>query len=125
MGTQLMFLDRPAYLDRAGAERCELPAEVRCIFIMRSTDGPLASAMIRCPAGHWFTGPIESLTPATEPARGAGLLWRAPKTGGSYHDPLFERTWPKTTTTASGTSPTAGEGAGWRAVDLLPKKRQD
>jgi hypothetical protein len=29
---------------------------------MRSTGGPLESAMIRCPAGHWFNGPIESLT---------------------------------------------------------------
>jgi hypothetical protein len=29
---------------------------------MRSTDGPLEAAMIRCPAGHWFTGAIGSLT---------------------------------------------------------------
>jgi hypothetical protein len=29
---------------------------------MRSTDGPLESARIRCPRGHWFNGPIESLT---------------------------------------------------------------
>ena len=29
---------------------------------MRSTDGPLECAMIRCPAGHWFNGAIESLT---------------------------------------------------------------
>ena len=50
---------------------CGLPAEVRCRFIMRSTDGPLESAMISCPAGHWFTGPIEFLTPATEPGRAA------------------------------------------------------
>jgi hypothetical protein len=28
---------------------------------MHSTDGPLESAMIRCPAGHYFSGPIESL----------------------------------------------------------------
>ena len=56
MGSGLMFLDCPAYLDRDGAERCELPAEVKCRFIMESTDGPLDSAMIRCPAGHWFTG---------------------------------------------------------------------
>jgi hypothetical protein len=39
-----------------------LPAEVRCRFTMRSTGGPLDSAMIRCPAGHWFNGPIKSLT---------------------------------------------------------------
>jgi hypothetical protein len=58
----MMFLDRPAYLDEQGSVRCGLPAEVRCRFIMRSTDGPLESAMIRYAAGHWFDGPIESLT---------------------------------------------------------------
>jgi len=29
---------------------------------MGSTDGPLESARISCPRGHWFNGPIESLT---------------------------------------------------------------
>ena len=58
----MMFLDCPAYLDHEGAARCGLPAEVRCRFTMRSTDGPVKSAMIRCPAGHCFTGAIESLT---------------------------------------------------------------
>jgi hypothetical protein len=29
---------------------------------MRSTDGPLESTRIRCPRGHWFNGPVESLT---------------------------------------------------------------
>ena len=57
-----MFLDCPAYLDQDGAARCALPAEVRCRFTMRSTDGPVESAMIRCPAGHYFCGAIESLT---------------------------------------------------------------
>jgi hypothetical protein len=56
-----MFLDCPAYLEPGSAARCGLPAEVRCRFIMRSTDGPLESAMIRCPAGHWFNGLVESL----------------------------------------------------------------
>ena len=58
----MMFLDCPAYLDRDGAVRCGLPAEVRGRFTMRSTDGPVESAMIRCPAGHYFCGAIESLT---------------------------------------------------------------
>ena len=58
----MMFLNCPAYLDHEGAVRCGLPAEVRCRFTMRSTDGPLESVMIRCPAGHYFNGPIESLT---------------------------------------------------------------
>jgi hypothetical protein len=57
-----MFLDCPAYLDHDRTVRCGLPAEVRCRFIMRSAGGPLEAAMIRCPAGHWFNGPIESLT---------------------------------------------------------------
>jgi hypothetical protein len=59
----MMFLDCPAYLDQDRAVRCGLPAEVRCRFTMRSTDGPLESVMIRCPAGHSFSGPIEFLTP--------------------------------------------------------------
>ena len=58
----MMFLDCPAYLDQEGAVRCRLPVEVRCRFTMRSTDGPVESAMIRCPAGHFFCGAIESLT---------------------------------------------------------------
>ncbi len=58
----MMFLDCPAYLDDERTLRCGLPAEVRCRFTMHSTDGPVESAMIRCPAGHWFNGPLESLT---------------------------------------------------------------
>jgi hypothetical protein len=58
----MMFLDCPAYLDQEGVARCGLPAEVRCRFTMRSADGPLERAMIRCPAGHHFSGSIESLT---------------------------------------------------------------
>jgi hypothetical protein len=58
----MMFLDCPAYLDQDGALRCGLPAEVRCRFTMCSTDGPVESAMIRCPAGHYFCAAIESLT---------------------------------------------------------------
>ena len=57
----MMFLDCPAYLDDECTVRCGLPAEVRCRFTMRSADGPVESAMIRCPAGHWFNGTIESL----------------------------------------------------------------
>jgi len=68
----MMFLDCPAYLDHEGAVRCGLPAEVRCRFTMDSTDGPLDSAMIRCPAGHCFSGPIESLTPDCADSRDPG-----------------------------------------------------
>jgi hypothetical protein len=59
----MMFLDCPARLDQERAARCGLPAEVRCRFTMRSTDGPLDSVMIRCPAGHHFSGPVAFLTP--------------------------------------------------------------
>jgi len=59
----MMFLDCPEYLDQDGAARCGLPAEVTGRFPMRSTDGPAETVMIRCPSGHWFNGPIESLTP--------------------------------------------------------------
>jgi hypothetical protein len=58
----MMFLNCPAYLDHEGAVRCGLPAEVRCRFTMRSTDGPVEGVMIRCPAGHCFSGAVESLT---------------------------------------------------------------
>lgn len=62
MNRKIIFLDCPAYLDDEGVARCGLPAEVRCRFIMNSTDGPLESVMIRCPSGHWFNGPVEFLT---------------------------------------------------------------
>jgi hypothetical protein len=62
MEDTMMFLDCPAYLDHERTVRCGLPAEVRCRFTMRSTDGPIEAAMITCPAGHHFNGAIESLT---------------------------------------------------------------
>jgi hypothetical protein len=62
MESQAMFLNCPAYLGNAAAARCGLPAEVEVRYIGRSTDGPLESAKIRCPLGHWFNGPIEYLT---------------------------------------------------------------
>jgi hypothetical protein len=91
----MMFLDCPAYLDPGGAARCGLPAEVRCRFTMRSTGGTLESAMIRCPAGHWFNGPLESLTlPGTDQrdrgtAAVASSVRRDHFTGG--HDRLDSR----------------------------------
>ena len=62
MDASAMFLDCPAYMDKSGSVRCGLPAEVEGRYLMRSTDGPLESARIRCPRGHWFNGPVESLT---------------------------------------------------------------
>jgi hypothetical protein len=57
-----MLLDCPAYMDSRGMTRCGLPAEVEYEYTVASTDGPLRSAKIRCPRGHWFNGPLTSLT---------------------------------------------------------------
>lgn len=67
---QITFLDCPALLAGEGTVRCGLPAEVRYRFIMNSTDGPLESAVIRCPAGHFFNGPIDCLTFDKQPTAG-------------------------------------------------------
>ena len=67
MRSEVAFLDCPAYMDARGAVRCDLPAEVKDWYAMRSTDGPLECARIRCPRGHMFNGPVESLTRHKEP----------------------------------------------------------
>jgi putative two-component system hydrogenase maturation factor HypX/HoxX len=64
---QATFLDCPAYLGADGTARCGLPAEVEARYSIRSTDGALESAKIRCPQDHWFNGPIESLTMPQQP----------------------------------------------------------
>jgi len=56
--TRVTFIDCPS---------CGLPAEVEHRYTVTSTDGPLESAKIRCPRGHWFSGPLESLTRAPGP----------------------------------------------------------
>ena len=81
MQDEVMFLDCPAYLDARGAARCGLPAEVEHRYSMRSSDGRLDSAKIRCPRGHWFNGPLESLIWASQPA-GARWARRAATMGG-------------------------------------------
>ena len=89
MENEVMFLDCPAYLDARRTVRCGLPAEVEHLYAMRSSDGPLESAKIRCPRGHWFNGPIESLTVEERPdasvereaiARLKGITARRPST---------------------------------------------
>jgi hypothetical protein len=88
MESNVMFLDCPAYLDGPGPARCGLPAEVEHRYTVSSTDGPLPSARIRCPRGHWFNGPVESLTCGSQPAPKAGpaggfargAVTRAPRT---------------------------------------------
>lgn len=75
-----MFLDCPELLGRHGSVRCGLPAEVEYRYTVGSTDGPLESAKIRCPRGHWFNGPIESLTWQDRPLH-AGSAAAAPSAG--------------------------------------------
>jgi hypothetical protein len=79
MEFQPVFFNCPAYLDKDGATRCGLPAEVESRYTMRSTDGPLDSAKIRCPRGHWFNGPIESLTVPGQPAAVPASLLAHPR----------------------------------------------
>ena len=57
-----MFLDCPEYLDGREAARCGLAAEVEDRYTVNSSDGPVESVRIRCPAGHFFNGSLESLT---------------------------------------------------------------
>lgn len=59
---RVMFLECPEYMNSDGTARCGLPAAVEYRYPVSSTDGPLESAKIRCPRGHCFNGPLESLT---------------------------------------------------------------
>jgi hypothetical protein len=71
--SQARFLDCPAYLGNDNAARCGLPAEIEAGYVMRSTDGPLESARIRCPRGHRFNGPIQALTTPGQPSAEAAV----------------------------------------------------
>jgi hypothetical protein len=91
MDFSVMFLDCPAYMDRSGSVRCGLPAEVEGRYTMSSTDGPLESVRIRCPRGHWFNGPVDSLilanakerpSPAGQAGRPHGRLAPSPRQQG-------------------------------------------
>jgi len=78
METRVMFvadLDGAADLGARTRGRCGLPAEVEDRYTLTSTDGPLEGAKIRCPRGHWFSGPLESLVAAE---RSGAVVERAP-----------------------------------------------
>ena len=77
MQASVMFVDCPAYMSSNSPVRCGLPAQVEGRYTMQSTDGPLESAKIRCPRGHWFNGPVEFLT-----IPGAGGRAALPDRGG-------------------------------------------
>ena len=76
MGTRMMFLDCPAYIDDQCTARCGLPAAVEYRYTVSSTDGPLESARIRCPQGHVFNGLIEALTWEKHPDAAASTATR-------------------------------------------------
>jgi hypothetical protein len=48
---RIMFLAYRGYMDRDGAVRCGLAAEVRFRYVMNSSDGPPESVTIRCSSG--------------------------------------------------------------------------
>ncbi len=62
MDADSIFLDCPAYTDRNGTTRCGLPTAVEDRYTLGSTDGAVTGVRIRCPAGHWFSGPVDALT---------------------------------------------------------------
>ena len=62
MDARTTFLDCPAYMNADGTVRCGLPAVVEDSYTLGSTDGPVMSVKIHCPAGHWFSGPVSALT---------------------------------------------------------------
>jgi hypothetical protein len=61
MDTDSIFLDCPAYIGHDGTERCGLPADVEYRYTLGSTDGAVTALKIRCPRGHWFSGPVDTL----------------------------------------------------------------
>ena len=87
MKMSVMFLDCPAYMDDDGAVRCGLPAAVEYWYTCESTGGPLESAKIRCPRGHGFNGPVESLTFASGGRRTRSSATNAARLAGERRDP--------------------------------------
>jgi len=80
----VMFMDCPEYLDKQGTTRCGLPAAVEYRYTVSSLEGLLEAAKIRCPHGHWYSGPVEALTweKHNSPATGTGQprRWRPAST---------------------------------------------
>jgi hypothetical protein len=83
------FLACPAYLNDDRSVRCGMPAEVTCRFTMRSSDGPLESVMIQCPARHHFNAPVEFLAfeGGSSPSRTGTSAARAPETAAAPAQP--------------------------------------
>jgi hypothetical protein len=43
-------------------------------YTLGSTDGPVTSVKIQCPAGHWFNGPVSALTVHPDAAPSAPVV---------------------------------------------------
>jgi hypothetical protein len=71
MEASVLFLSCPAYLDERGTVRCGLLVEVEEVYSLPSTEGPVESARIGCPAGHYFNGPVEAFRTAAPPRASA------------------------------------------------------
>lgn len=79
MDASTTFLDCPAYLDKDGTTRCGLPGAVEGWYTLGSTDGTVTGVKIRCPAGHWFSGPADALTMHAAPAADAEAVAVSPR----------------------------------------------
>jgi hypothetical protein len=73
MDASTTFLDCPAYLNGDGTVRCGLPAAVEDSYTLSSTNGPVTSVKIHCPAGHSFNGPVAALTVHADAAPSASV----------------------------------------------------
>ena len=71
MRTEVMFLDCPAYMDRHGAVRCGLPAEVEQWYAVRSTDGPLGECKDPVPTRPYVQTARWSRSPGTSTTIGS------------------------------------------------------
>jgi hypothetical protein len=90
MQASVMVAGCPSYTGNSGSVRCGLPAEAGGRHTMRSADRPPHRARIRCPRGHWFTGP--GFTPAAAMlATGA-----EPRTAASGRTVMRDRTLGRT-----------------------------
>jgi hypothetical protein len=84
---------------------------------MRSTGGPLECAMIRCPAGHWFNGPIESLIWEHTDKHDPGMPQSLPPSGApASHSVTMARPAPA----GPSSSTPASRGTQFAARTLLP-----
>lgn len=84
MDLSVMFMDCPEFAGKHGTTRCGLPAAVEYRYTVSSMEGLLESVKIRCPRGHWFSGPVEALTWEKHPSTATGAsqhqTWRPAST---------------------------------------------